>query len=434
MSNMSMCPVVRFTEMKRKTENPIDQLGVSTWSDLLVALKHYQDSQPVATSSGILEKCLDTLVLRLAMVSEASPCGSMSSTDSSRFRISPDGSSVSSKSSSARATWWFEDLSVLSPDLIEMLVKTMVSRNYNHVFICRFLLYYRKSKFYTASTDEKRRVLEIVIDMLYTLDPSSISCKSLFGVLRPIRCSNISKGCRNKLESMIGSRIDQATLDDLLIPSRHGRRYRYDVNLVLRFLKAFLRGGGSELSPMRMKQITNLIDRYAAEVAPDRCLKSSKFLALVTALPDSARDKSDEMYHAMDIYLEICCALNYEKLSGKACLHLSRNTKFPSKTAVRALVSLQPKLEYLLQGINNAERYTDLPYRFTGIGGRAKEDEGSEQAVVYKEKLRAQLQGMQLKVMELEKVCKKMQTQLAKFMKSKLSNHRTTRSLPRLCS
>ncbi|KAE8660931.1 Phototropic-responsive NPH3 family protein, putative isoform 2 [Hibiscus syriacus] len=420
-----MYSVARFMEtnnfvpgncnLLQKIENSLDELGVWTWSDLLVALKHYQDSPQAAMSSGILEKCFDTLVVRLAMAGEATPCGSISSADSSRCRISVDsGSTSSSKHSFSRATWWFEDLLVLSPNSIEMLVKSMVSRKYNHMIISRFLFYYSKSKFYAVSSDEKSKVLEIVIDMLYTLDPSSISCKSLFGVLRPMRCSNTSKSCRNKLESMIGSQLDQATLDDLLIPSPCRRSYRYDVNLVLRLLKAFLRGQGSELSLMRMKKVSSLIDQYITEVAPDRCLKSPKFVALVTALPDSARDLYDELYHAMDVYLEVheelseeekmkmCCALNYDKLSTF-------------------------ELKDLHRGTINAKRYTDLPYRLTGIGGGEEDD-------VYNDKLGAQIQRMQWRVMELEKVCWKMQSQMAKIEKPKVSNQRSTRSLPRMCS
>ncbi|XVE49791.1 hypothetical protein DITRI_Ditri01bG0110000 [Diplodiscus trichospermus] len=438
-----------------KTKKSIEEISYWTWPDLLVALKHCQDLQHGVTSSGILEKCLDSLVGRLAVTSEASLCASSSSPDSSGFRLSCDSRSTESlKNSFSRATLWFEDLSVLSPNLIEMLIKSMVSLKYNHVIISRFLFYYQKSKFYTASSDEKCKVLEIVIDSLYTLDPNSISCKSLFGILHMVQSLNISKSSKNKLESMIGSQIDQATLDNLLIGSPYGKSYLYDVNLVLRFLKAFLCGGGWQSSPMQMKKVANLIDPYIAEVAPDPCLKSAKFLALVLALPDSARDSSDELYHAIDIYLEvhaglseeekmkIFCALNYEKLSTEACIHLSQNAKFPSKSTVQALISQQLKLKNLLKGTNNDKLYTDSP-TFAKTRGKAKKDKASEQIVLYSrrlditadnEKLRAHLQGMQLRVMELEKACKKMQTQMAKIMKSKVPSHITARSLPRLCS
>ncbi|KAE8708597.1 Phototropic-responsive NPH3 family protein, putative isoform 2 [Hibiscus syriacus] len=390
-----------------KTEEAIEEISYWTWSDLLITLKHWQNLQQAATSSGILERCLDSLVGRLVSNNEASPCASTSSLD---------------------------NLSVLSPIMIELLVKSMVSKKYDHVIISRFLFYYQKSKFCIISSDEKHKVLELVIDMLYTLDSNSISCKSLFGILRVVLNLNISKNSRNKLESMIGSQLDRATLDNLLIPSPYGTSYLYDVNLVLRLLKAFLCGGDWKLPPVRIKKVGTLIDLYIAEVAPDPCLKSSKFLALVTALPDSARDSSDELYRAINIYFEvhaglseddkmkICCALNYEKLSTEACcIHLSQNAKFPEKCTVQARISKQLKFKNLLQ-----------------------KDEASEETVVYtgrldisadNENLREHLQGMQGRVMELEKVCKKMQIQMAKIMKSKaVAGHSTSRSLPRLCS
>lgn len=439
----------RNCNLLEKTKKSIEEISYWTWPDLLVALKHCQDFDKVAASSGIIEKCLGSIVGRLAMTSEASPCASASSPDSSGFRLSCDTKSTESlKNSFSRATWWFEDLSVLSPDLIVMLIKSMLSRNYNHVIISRFLFYYHKAKFCNASPHEKRRVTEVVIDMLYTLDPSSISCKSLFGILRLMLSLNIRKSSRNKLESMIGSQMDQATLDNLLIPSPSEKTYLYNVSLVLRFLKAFLHGAAWQLSPMRIKKVAGLLDLYIAEVAPDPCLKPSRFLALVVALPDSARDSWDDLYHAMDIYLEvhaglseeekmkICCALNYEKLSTEACIHLSQNPKFPSKSAVQALILQQLKLKNLVQG--------DSPCNFIETGGKTKkDDEAGDQIVLYSgrpdissdnEKLRAHLQGMQWRVMELEKVCKKMQTQMAKIMKSKVSSHSTARSLPRLCS
>ncbi|KAL4347992.1 hypothetical protein GQ457_17G023420 [Hibiscus cannabinus] len=408
--------VPRNRNLLEKTAKAVEEIEYWTWSDVLVALKHGQDLQQVAASSGVLERCLDSLVGRLVTNNEASPCASTSSPDSPRFWLSCDTKSVeNSKHGFSRAAWWFEDLSVLSPDMIEMLIKSMVSKKFDHAIISRFLVYYQKSKFHIASSDEKHKVLEIVINMLYILDSNSISCRSLFGILRMVLNLNISKSSRSKLESMIGSQLDEATLDNLLIPSPHGTSYLYDVNLVLKFLKSFLRGDRQQLSPMRTKKVGSLMDLYIAEVAPDPCLKSSKFLALITTLPDSARDSCDELYHAIDIYLEvhaglceeekmkICCALNYKKLSTEACVHISQNAKFASESK-----------------------------------GKAKRDEAGEQKLdisAENEKLREHLQGMQCRVMELEQVCKKMQSQMAKFVKSKAAaGHTTPRLMPRFCS
>ncbi|XVF44486.1 hypothetical protein PTKIN_Ptkin02bG0126900 [Pterospermum kingtungense] len=240
----------------------------------------------------------------------------------------------------------------------------MVSQKYNDVIISRFLFYYQKSKFYTTLSGEKCKVLELVIDMLYTFDPNSIQCKSLFGILRVVLSLNGSKSNIYKLESMIGSHIYQATLDNQLIPSPYGTSSLYDVDLVLRFLKAFLHRGGWQLSQLRMR-----------------------------------RDSWDDLYHAIDIYLEvhaglseeeklkIYSAVNYEKLSTEACIHLSQNAKFPSKSAAHALTSQQLKLKNLLQGTNNAKLYIDPPCSFTKTRGKGKKDNGGEQIVIYSRRL-----------------------------------------------
>lgn len=139
--------------------------------------------------------------------------------------------------------------------------------------------------------------------------------------------------------------------------------------------------------------------------------------------------------------IKLCCALNLEKLSAEACIHLSQNKKFPSKSAVQALISQQLKLKNLLHATNNTKSNSDLPCRAREVGKKIEKDEAEEQVVLYagkldlsddNEDLRANLQGMQSRVMELENICRKMQVQMAKIMKSKVPSH--TRSLPRLCS
>ncbi|PNX96911.1 BTB/POZ domain-containing protein [Trifolium pratense] len=440
-----------------QTEKSLQGISYWSWSEILIALKQCRNLV-VEDSCVMLEKCLDAIVGRLVLASEASPCPSTCSNDSSGIRFSCDSKSTESiKTSFTRSAWWFEDLLFLTPQMVVMLVKSMLSSKLDHHVISKFLLYYQKVKFANASADEKCKIIEMVIDMHYELDQSSVSFKTLFGILRVTLCLNISKNCRNKLENMIGSQLDQVTLDNLLVPSPYGINYLYDVNLVLRFLKAFLRqGNGAVVAPIRMRKVANLIDLYIAEIAPDPCLRTSKFLALATALPDSARDSCDELYHAMDMYLEvhnqlsqderikICCGLNYEKLSPQACLHLSKNTKFPSKSAVQALISQQSKLKNLLNATTPISTpYNDSLCGSSGSAQKGKKEKSSEQVVLYagnfdippdNEKLKAHLQGMQCRVMELEKICRKMQTQMAKMTKSKASSHSYGKSLPKLCS
>ncbi|KAG1368226.1 BTB/POZ domain-containing protein [Cocos nucifera] len=431
------------------TEKSLEGILYWTWSEIVNALKQCQDFFPKAISSGIVDKILETLVGRITTASDTSPRGS--SSESSTIRFSCDTrSTVSTKSSSYRV-WWFEDLVILNSESIEKIIRSMVSQNVDHVMVSRFLFYYIKYKFFNATSDEKKKATEIVVDLLYSLDRSSVSCKSLFGILRISSSLSLSKCCRSRLESMIGSQIDQATLDNLLVPAQAGMDSLYDVNLVLGFVKSFLSAGG-RASLTRLKRVGNLIDLYLAEVAPDSCLKPSKFISLTTALPDSARDSHDAMYQAIDIYLEVharlseeektdvCCAINYGKLSLESCKHLAQNSNFPSRTAIQALISQQLKLKSLLQEANHLKS-CGIPLK--GNEYKKNQCDDGEQIILYakklnlpmeNEKLKAHLQGMQCRVMELEKICKKLRTQMAQSMKTGESSPGSSISLPRLCS
>ncbi|XP_057748255.1 BTB/POZ domain-containing protein At3g22104 isoform X1 [Arachis stenosperma] len=465
--------VLGVPNLLEQTEKSLEEISYWRWSELLVALKQCQNLSTVLdyySNSMMLEKCMDTIVGRMFLASEASPCPSTCSTDSSSggVRFSCDSKSTESiktSSFSSRPCWWFEDLVFLNPVLVEMLVRSMITRKLEHGLISRFLMYYQKARFSsTIDVSEKIKILEMVIDMHYDMEyyhNSTIPFKTLFGILRISLSLNISKSCRHKLEAMIGSNLDQATLDNLLVPSPYGISYLYDVKLVLKFLKAFLRRGGGVVAPTRMKKVASLIDLYIAEIAPDPSLRPSKFLALATAIPDSARDSYDELYHAMDMYLEvhgqlseeeklkICCGLNYDKLSPQACIHLSQNPKFPSKSAVQALISQQSKLKNLIQSTPATSPLlngSSPPFCFTNVNAqKGNKDKSNDQVVLYSstgdfdassdnERLKAHLQGMQWRVMELEKICKKMQTQMAKITKSKVPPNSYARSLPKLCS
>ncbi|KAL0319762.1 UNVERIFIED_CONTAM: BTB/POZ domain-containing protein [Sesamum radiatum] len=439
-----------------QTEKSLEEIKYWTWSDLLVALKQCENLLPEAISLTILDKFLDSLVGKVVSSCETSPCPSTSSPESYGFRSSCETrSSESLKNSCFRATWWFEDLIPLNIRVIKMLIRSMVSRNLDNGIISKFLLYYQKSRIRSALTGEKVEIIEAVVEMLCSLDMTSVSYKSLFEVLRVGLNLNVSQCCRDKLEGMIGLLLDRVTLDNLLVPSPARKSYLYDVDLVLRFLKSFLGNGVGCVPLSRLKKVVHLMDLYLVEIAPDPHLKASKFLAVIRAIPDSARDSSDEVYHAVNLYLEvhsglceeqktkICSGLNYEKLSSDVINHLTRNANFPSQFAAQALILRQQRLESLLQDTDEAVS-TDLPHTLSKLAHKGKKGEGSQQIVLYakklslsdeSKKLRAHLQGMQWRALELERFCRRMQIQMTKMMRSRLSSHgRNAKSVPKICS
>ncbi|GLT32049.1 hypothetical protein SLA2020_067430 [Shorea laevis] len=433
-----------------QTVKSLEGISMWTWSELLVALKACQDFLP-ASSSLILEKVLDCVVGRLALPVTASPC--TFSSDNSSFQGSCDTrSSYSVRNNYSQVCWWFEDLLFLNIDLIEQGTKMMVSHNLNHATISKFLLYYQKLRFLSATPAEKCKMTEVIICLLSLLDGSSLSCKVLFGIFHVASSLNISIHHKRKLENLIGSHLDQATIDHLLIPSLHRKRYMYDVNLVLRLVKAFRLEGCCWLSSTRLRKVARLVDSYLLEVAADTHLKPSKFAALVMLLPDSARESHDGLCHAMDIYLEvhaglceeekirICSALNYEKLSRDSLKHLARNSKFPSRISVQAFINQQSKPKNLFQD----RKLLKIPSCSLSANENMDWKEDVEQILLYakrinfsrkNEKLEENLQGMQWRATELEKFCGTMQTPIGNITRTRLSSlGYNARFLPKLCS
>lgn len=286
-----------------KIERSLGEIKYWRWSDIMVALKKFQNQHLEGVVMVMLDKFLDSLVSRITSSCETSPSPSSSSSDSSGFILSCD--SISFKNGSFRGTWWFEDVVGLDARVVRMMVKLMVSRNFDSGVLSKFLFHYQKSRFASASYDEKVRIIEEVVEMLGFLDVSYVSCKCLFELLRIAFKLRVSQSCRKKLESAIGSLLDQAALDDLLIPSSPSKCYLYNVNLVLRFIRSFLGKGVNSVASSRVQHVASLIDLYLAEIAPDPGLKPSKFLAVIRALPHSARDSFGGVYHALNLYLEV---------------------------------------------------------------------------------------------------------------------------------
>lgn len=136
--------------------------------------------------------------------------------------------------------------------------------------------------------------------------------------------------------------------------------------------------------------------------------------------------------------MKICCALNYQKLSSDACKHLAQNPRFPSRTTIQALLLQRSKLKNFLQDTNPPKSLNTSPCTY----GDKASTKNEEQIALYAEKLcltvesekiKSHLQGMQWRVMELENVCKKLQTRMGKLMKTKIPSPGNPKSLPKMC-
>lgn len=378
------------------------------------------------------KEVLDCIIGKLSCPFVSTPYGTTSSENSSNVQFSSvTRNTYSLQSNSSPKTWWFEDLMFLNTNLIEMVIRSMISKEIELSTVFKFLFRYHHSKCFGATPVEKCKITEVVISLLSLFDRSSLSCKGLFNIYQVALSNEVSKQYKNKLESMIGSQLDQATINYLLVPSPRGKKYVYDVNLALRFGKSFLVELRSHYlsQKSRLRKVAELMDSYLAEVAPDPHLNPSKFAALVLMLPDSARQSHDRLYQAIAVYfkrhtdlyeqekLTICCALNYKKLSAQALKQVSKHSKFPSRRAVEAFKTHQSKQRSLLQEVCYV-RTKDEKEEIESVLRDTKRldlDLPTEA-----QKLRADLQRMHSKALELGNVFGTMQTQVTNVIKSRV--------------
>ncbi|TXG59544.1 hypothetical protein EZV62_014117 [Acer yangbiense] len=378
-----------------KTERFLSQSVFKSLNDSIKALKSCEIVLSLAESLSIIQRCIDSIASR---ASSADPTlfgwpvteggGGGGASNQALWNGIEAGLR---RKATKNAESWLEDLSLLSLPLLKRLISAMQQRDLNPDIIESCLMYYAKkyipgisrssrkpsSSSTIPSEDEQRELLETVIANL-PLEKSSSSTSStatrfLFGLLRTANILNASESCRSALEKKIGSQLDQATLDDLLIPSySYLNETLYDVNCIERILGFFL--DSLQIQQCQQQQEDNnarspplmlvgkLFDGYLAEIASDSNLKQDKFYNLIISLPDQARLFDDGLYRAVDVYLKahpwiseaerekICGVLDCQKLTLEACTHAAQNERLPLRAVVQVLFFEQLQLRHAIAG------------------------------------------------------------------------------------
>ncbi|KAF3781304.1 Root phototropism protein 3 [Nymphaea thermarum] len=207
-----------------------------------------------------------------------------------------------------------------------------------------------------SSLMRKRLLVETLVTLLPP-EAGSVPCGFLLRLLRIANFVGVEPMHRAEVEKRIGHQLDQASLEELLIPAfSHTSATLLDVGLVLRMVKRFvaLQGGTKNTPPLA--KVAKLTDCYLAEAAIDAGLTVQEFEAMAAALPNHARISDDGLYRAVDTYLKahpgmtkserkrMCKLIDSRKLSLDACLHAAQNERLPVRMVIQVLLCEQAKL------------------------------------------------------------------------------------------
>lgn len=313
-----------------RAEEYIDSIVCKNLEMCVEVLQQCENLLPLADELKIVSRCID------AIASKA--CAEQIASSFSRLEYSSSGRLHMNRQTKCEGDWWIEDLSVLRIDLYQRVMTAMKCRGVRPESIGASLMNYaqkeltKKSSLWNPSNQTKvdfvadsngyeRQVVETVVSLL-PVEKLAVPISFLFGLLRSAVILDCAVGCRLDLERRIGSQLDIAALDDLLIPSfRHAGDTLFDVDTVHRILVNFSQQDDSEedmddgsvfesdspRSPSQtaLYKVSKLVDNYLAEIAPDANLKLSKFMVIAETLPDHARTVHDGLYRAIDIYLKV---------------------------------------------------------------------------------------------------------------------------------
>ncbi|XP_011089686.1 BTB/POZ domain-containing protein At5g48800-like isoform X1 [Sesamum indicum] len=344
-------------------------------------LQQCENLLPLADELNIVPRCID------AIASKA--CVEQIASSFSRLEYSSSGRLHMSKQPKCEGDWWIEDLSVLRIDLYQRVITAIKCRGVRPESIGASLVNYaekeliKKSILWNQSTQptvdplsgansQERLVVETIVSLL-PVEKFAVPITFLFGMLRSAVMLDCSVSCRLDLERRIGSQLDIATLDDLLIPSfRHAGDTLFDVDTVHRILVNFSQQDDSDEdmdddsvfepdsppspSQTALFKVSKLVDSYLAEIAPDANLKLNMFIAIAETLPAHARTIHDGLYRAIDIYLKahqslsdadkrkLCKLIDFQKLSQEAGAHAAQNERLPLQSIVQVLYYEQLRL------------------------------------------------------------------------------------------
>ncbi|KAL0755722.1 hypothetical protein Bca101_093390 [Brassica carinata] len=303
-----------------KTETFLSHSVLSNTQETIAALKACESVSSLAESIGITKQCIDSIVSIASSSADPLLFGwPMNNRDSTKKKNK--GSTLEVLS---------EDLLELSFPIFKRVVQAMKAKGLSDNIVETSLIRYAKkhiplitsrssSSSNIASKNQQRELLETVISYLPIHNSSATSTtRSLFGLLRPAIILNTSENCRTVLEKKIGSHLEKATLDDLLIPSySYLNETLYDIDLVERLIRHFLENAAVSLSST----------------------------SLTVSHPRMLEVEREKM----------CSVMDFQKVTIEGCTHAAQNERLPLRAVVKVLFLEQLQLRTLVTAVTEED-------------------------------------------------------------------------------
>ncbi|PSS17725.1 BTB/POZ domain-containing protein [Actinidia chinensis var. chinensis] len=361
------------------------------WKDSIIVLQTTASLLPWSEDLNVVARCIDSIVSKTFM----EPSNVKWSYTYNRKLLVPDRIvEHGMKFESVPKDWWVEDICELDIDLYKRVLIAVRSKGKIDGNVIGEALKTYAVRWLPSSVDalapevhngKNKCLVETIISLLPSDTSAGCSCSFLLKLLKFTILVGADGTQREDLIKRIGIKLDEASVNDLLIPARSPQTTKNDVELVQSLVNRFVVHEkcrrDADIAEKNEKIVSDsvlgygswfnvgkLIDGYLAEIAYDPNLRVSSFILLSQSIPESARPIHDGLYKAIDIYLKehpnltkaerkkICGLMDVKKLTMEASMHAAQNELLPLRVVVQVLFFEQARAAAELQAHNNDRR------------------------------------------------------------------------------
>ncbi|KAF5206403.1 BTB/POZ domain-containing protein [Thalictrum thalictroides] len=307
--------------------------------------------------------------------------------------------------------WWGKSLTVLSLEFLQRVLSALKIKGLKQDMITKILINYAHKSLQglvirdphitkgSFSDAELRKKQKVIVEAIVTLLPNqsrkcSVPISFLSGLLKTAILASASIVCKADLERRIGLHLDEAILEDILIPanSHHNNHHMlYDTDTISRIFTIFSNVEEEDDDENHMAIENEMDYDFDIPVSP-------KHGSILKAHPNV---KDSERYR-------LCKTIDCQKLSQEACSHAAQNERLPMQMAVQVLYIEQMRLRNAMNGGHNqffGSIHGQFPQRSNSAAGSGAISPRDNYASVRREnrELKLEVARMRMRLTELEK-------------------------------
>ncbi|KAF5726493.1 hypothetical protein HS088_TW22G00171 [Tripterygium wilfordii] len=350
----------------------LNQVVLQSWDDTLIVLQRCQTLLPWSEELLIVSRCIESLAFMACM----------EILDPERRRDKP----VVTLEALASQAWncetvkeivsqdlWIKDLIALPFGFFKRIIGSLRRQGMKEKYVSPIIVFYankwvisqKTNKFWESyrekvgdDDDANRKVstiLEGILDLLPMREKASrlIPVGFYFALLSKSLEVGLRSDIKAKLQDQISALLHFAHLKDFLVPANGKDSISSSLEVAtmegIFSTHVSLNMDANHTPSAAHSVVAELWDAYLSHVARDTKMGHERFMELIERVPISFRESHDQLYRAMNTFLqahpemsqeekgEVCKYLDCQKLAQQACIEAVQNELMPLRLIVQAL-------------------------------------------------------------------------------------------------